>query len=164
MFEPDSERTSERSVCFKSPFRLSGDDDFLPPGEYEVQTTEAVYQVRERTVSRRISTVLIVQTLGKRRFCEIDPVALEEALKRDGVEISGDGKPSVTLGSVGEQIQGDLAMSIPSGSAETEKSALMAEYGITEVPVHQYHYRDWRYSTLADALAQARRDAASSFK
>jgi hypothetical protein len=43
-------------------------------------------------------------------------------------------------------------------NAEAE---LMDQFGITKVPTYQYRYRDWRYSNLADAVAQARRDAAS---
>ena len=39
---------------------------------------------------------------------------------------------------------------------------LIAQLGITTVPAVQYHYQAWRYSNLEDALAQARRDAAST--
>jgi hypothetical protein len=39
-------------------------------------------------------------------------------------------------------------------SAEAE----MAKYGITRVPVDYFHYRDYRYTSLEDAIAQARRD------
>lgn len=42
----------------------------------------------------------------------------------------------------------------------TNEVELMARFGITKVPIHVYHYREWRYSNLNDALAQARRDAA----
>jgi hypothetical protein len=35
---------------------------------------------------------------------------------------------------------------------------LMARYGIQRVPTERFHYKAYRYSTLADALAQARRD------
>ena len=45
--------------------------------------------------------------------------------------------------------------------ASADETELMARYGITEVPVYRYHYRDWRYSTLNDALAQAKRDEAA---
>lgn len=34
----------------------------------------------------------------------------------------------------------------------------MALYGITRVPADQYRYRDYRYSKLSEAIAQARRD------
>jgi len=45
--------------------------------------------------------------------------------------------------------------------ASADETELMARYGITKVPVYRYHYRDWRYSTLNDALAQAKRDEAA---
>jgi hypothetical protein len=32
----------------------------------------------------------------------------------------------------------------------------MAKYGITRVPVDYFHYRDFRYTNLKDAIAQAR--------
>lgn len=35
---------------------------------------------------------------------------------------------------------------------------LMAGYGISRVPVDQFHYKSYRYSHLRDAIAQARRD------
>ncbi|MCB4862779.1 hypothetical protein K7W03_24640 [Sphingobium sp. PNB] len=45
-----------------------------------------------------------------------------------------------------------------------DETELMVRYGIIKVPVYRYHYRDWRYSTLNDALAQARRDEAARSK
>ena len=33
----------------------------------------------------------------------------------------------------------------------------LAEYGITRVPVDYFHYRGFRYTNLADAIAEARR-------
>ncbi len=33
--------------------------------------------------------------------------------------------------------------------------------GITNVPVDRFHYRDFRYSNLNDAVAQAKRDIAA---
>lgn len=50
------------------------------------------------------------------------------------------------------------ALSDPS-SAKIEEEQ-MAHFGIVKVPADKYLYRDWRYSKLSDALAQARRDAA----
>ena len=44
----------------------------------------------------------------------------------------------------------------------TDDIELIARFGITKVPTHIYHYREWRYSNLSDALEQARRDAAQS--
>lgn len=40
--------------------------------------------------------------------------------------------------------------------------ALMVKYGITRVPVDRFHYKSYRYATLADAIAQAKRDKAGS--
>lgn len=44
----------------------------------------------------------------------------------------------------------------------TEEAEWLDQFGITKVPSYQYHYRGWRYSNLADAIAQARRDIALS--
>lgn len=33
----------------------------------------------------------------------------------------------------------------------------MAKYGITRVPVDYFHYEQYRYTNLADAVAQAKR-------
>ena len=46
----------------------------------------------------------------------------------------------------------------------TDEAELMARFGITKVPTYRYHYRDWRYSNIDDAVAQAKRDAASGIK
>jgi len=37
----------------------------------------------------------------------------------------------------------------------------MVLYGITRVPADQYRYKDYRYSKLSDAIAQAKRDEQS---
>jgi len=41
-------------------------------------------------------------------------------------------------------------------------AALMVQYGITRVPADSFHLGEWRYSNLDDAIAQARRMAATS--
>lgn len=38
---------------------------------------------------------------------------------------------------------------------------LMARYGITHVLVDRFHYKSYRYATLGDAIAQAKRDMPS---
>jgi hypothetical protein len=35
---------------------------------------------------------------------------------------------------------------------------LMSRYGIECVPIVRFHYKDYRYSLLADAVKQAQRD------
>jgi hypothetical protein len=47
----------------------------------------------------------------------------------------------------------DPAVDGPGEDAEAE----MARYGITRVPIDIYHYKDYRYTNLADAIAQAKR-------
>lgn len=37
----------------------------------------------------------------------------------------------------------------------------MAKYGITHVLVDRFHYKSYRYATLGDAIAQAKRDMPS---
>ena len=41
----------------------------------------------------------------------------------------------------------------------TGQLAQMARYGITRVPVDYFHFREFRYTSFADALAQAQRQA-----
>lgn len=45
-----------------------------------------------------------------------------------------------------------------------DETELMARYGMTKVPVYRFHYRDWQYSTLDDAVAQAKRDESTRSK
>ena len=47
----------------------------------------------------------------------------------------------------------------PHGSLDQD-SEEMTELGITRVPVDYFHYKEFRYSQLADAIAEARRDEA----
>ncbi len=45
---------------------------------------------------------------------------------------------------------------------QEDSSAEMARYGITRVPADMFHYRQYRYAKLGDALAQAKRDASAA--
>jgi hypothetical protein len=38
-----------------------------------------------------------------------------------------------------------------------EAAEAMAQYGITRVPVDYFHYKEFRYTNLDDAIAQAKR-------
>jgi hypothetical protein len=40
----------------------------------------------------------------------------------------------------------------------TSAEAEMAKYGITRVPVDYFIYKEFRYTNLKDAIAQAKRD------
>jgi hypothetical protein len=46
-------------------------------------------------------------------------------------------------------------VSQPPNASQAEE---MAKYGITRVPVDYFHYREFRYTNLKDAIAQAKRD------
>ena len=45
---------------------------------------------------------------------------------------------------------------LPSSDAEE-----MTEFGIIRVPVDYFHYKEFRYTHLVDALSEAKRDQAS---
>lgn len=45
--------------------------------------------------------------------------------------------------------------------ATTTEAELMTRYGTTRVPTDRFHYKSYRYTSLADAVAQAKRDASS---
>ncbi|MEW5424082.1 hypothetical protein [Amorphus sp. 3PC139-8] len=47
---------------------------------------------------------------------------------------------------------------VRSENSVSAADAEMAEYGITRVPVDHFHYREFRYTNLKDAIAQAERD------
>lgn len=49
-------------------------------------------------------------------------------------------------------------MTSPFSRSDDQASKLMAEYGILRVETVRYHYKNWRYSNLDDALRQARRE------
>jgi len=53
-------------------------------------------------------------------------------------------------------------VSTPSELDEAVAIDQMANYGITRVIAYQYRYKDYRYSKLSDAIAQARRDGRPS--
>ncbi len=47
---------------------------------------------------------------------------------------------------------------ISNGDAPASDEALMRQYGIERVQIERFHYKTYRYSTLADAVKQAQRD------
>jgi len=53
-------------------------------------------------------------------------------------------------------------VSTPSELDEAAAIDQVANYGITRVIATQYRYKDYRYSKLSDAIAQARRDGRPS--
>jgi hypothetical protein len=49
----------------------------------------------------------------------------------------------------------------PAAPGEDPEIAVMAQNGITRTPANHYHVDGYRYASLTDALAQAKRGAAS---
>lgn len=47
-------------------------------------------------------------------------------------------------------------------TAEKNSHDEMAKYGITRISVDQYHYKQYRYTHLNEAIAQAERELAGS--
>ena len=76
-------RTSRSTVNFKAAFSLRNVSGTLPPGAYEIETDEEIIEGNDRTVYRRIATLLYVRTAGMTRTCTIDPQDLAAALARD---------------------------------------------------------------------------------
>lgn len=52
----------------------------------------------------------------------------------------------------------DKITEIRSENSVSAADAEMTKYGITRVPVDHFHYREFRYTNLKDAIAQAERD------
>ena len=79
-------RTTKSRVTFNRPFSLKGVDGVQPPGSYEVETDEEVIEGNERTVYRRVATILYLSAGGTTVSCTIDPDDLAAALARDAAD------------------------------------------------------------------------------
>lgn len=44
----------------------------------------------------------------------------------------------------------------------TDDAAEMTRLGITNLPIDRFHYKDYKYTNLGDAIAQAKRDGGNS--
>lgn len=76
-------RTTSSSVVFSHPFTLKGVEGCQPAGTYDVDTEEEVIETLNRTVYRRVATLLIIRGIGITRTVTIDPADLLAALERD---------------------------------------------------------------------------------
>lgn len=78
-------RTSERTVVFKHPFRLTAVDRVLPAGHYRVLTDEELIEGLSFPVYRRVSTVIFVpgDSPSSTEMIRIDPGDLQSAQERD---------------------------------------------------------------------------------
>jgi len=77
-------RTTRSSITFKAPFRLSGLDEMLPAGSYDIDTEDEIIEGNERTVYVRVATLLYLRTTGIVRIVTIDPKELQAASDADG--------------------------------------------------------------------------------
>lgn len=77
-------RTTRSTLTFRAPFHLDGADTPLPAGTYEVETDEEIIELIDRTVYRRIATMLFVRQGGTTKSISVDPVALDAAWAEDG--------------------------------------------------------------------------------
>lgn len=85
-------RTTRKSVIFSNPFILSGLDEILPSGIYEVETDEELMEGLSFQAYRRVLTVIQLPSssgnpLLTRAFM-VDPDDLDAAISRDQKAIS----------------------------------------------------------------------------
>jgi hypothetical protein len=66
-------------MTFAAPFRLSALDELLPAGTYDIDTEEEIIEGNERTVYRRVATMIHVRTSGMVQIWTVDPKELEAA-------------------------------------------------------------------------------------
>lgn len=84
---PMSTRTSDDTVTFLHPFRLSGVDELQPAGRYVVETDEEPLPTVSLPAYRRLST--FIHLAGRpdsnelARVVDVDPAELAAALARD---------------------------------------------------------------------------------
>ena len=76
-------RTTKSMVTFRAAFTLNESVGELPAGTYETEVDEEEICGIERTVYRRIATLLTVRSGGRTRTITLDPNDLEAALLRD---------------------------------------------------------------------------------
>lgn len=82
-----SERSTRATVTFRKPFSLTGVDELLDAGQYDVDTLEEAIEGASFVGYRRLSTTLTInsKTYGAaaRQVIEIDPLDLANALASD---------------------------------------------------------------------------------
>lgn len=78
-------RTKISEVTFTAPFRLPGFRAPAPAGTYKVEVDEEAIEGNDRTVYRRVATLLIMQEGASTRSIAVQPHDLAAALERDRV-------------------------------------------------------------------------------
>ena len=77
-------RTSHSHITFRQPFRLAGMDAWAPAGRYKVDMEEERLDTLTVQAWRQTAVTLHVTSAGATDYLRVDPVALREALLRDG--------------------------------------------------------------------------------
>lgn len=77
-------RTTSRTVKFQRPFALGDFPDLLPAGEYVVDTEEEKIDSNLVSAWHRVSSTIRVRVDGATECRPVDPLALQDALARDG--------------------------------------------------------------------------------
>jgi hypothetical protein len=77
-------RSTRSQVTFTGPFELPEIDGVLPAGTYDIETDEEMIEAGQRTVFRRVATLLRVTSGGTTQTYTIKPEQLDAALARDG--------------------------------------------------------------------------------
>jgi len=76
-------RTTCSTVTFRNPFSLRNVSGIQSAGTYDVETDEEIIEGNDRTVFRRVATLLYIRSTGITRACTIDPKDLAAALAQD---------------------------------------------------------------------------------
>ncbi|MEJ5979377.1 hypothetical protein WG901_22175 [Novosphingobium sp. PS1R-30] len=74
-------RTKISSAKFAAPFKVQGHEEIMPAGIYRVDIDEEAIEAIDRTIYRRMETMLPVETVGRIVHRRIEPVDLEALLK-----------------------------------------------------------------------------------
>ena len=88
-------RTIRKTIAFRKPFYLKGEDRLLPPGDYDVVTDEELIEGLSFSAYHRISTVMFVpaQSGSAIEMVTIDPLDLQAAIDREARERIDDSAP-----------------------------------------------------------------------
>jgi hypothetical protein len=162
-------RTRTETLTFSNSFRLTGLDEQIPAGTYEVEIEEERLGDVSFPAYRRVLTLLHLGSTplspGTTRTVSTDQQALDTAIAHDRAP----GQP----GRAGLPVVESHGMDHPTATAETETGTAdaaemtadaLARYGITRVPVDYFHLGGFRYTSLPEAIAQARRQQGAEGK
>ena len=76
-------RTTRSEVTFRASFLLSEVGEALPAGTYDIETDEEIIETNERTIYRRVATLLRVSSGGIAETFTIKPESLDAAIQSD---------------------------------------------------------------------------------